>query len=260
MIFFFSATGNSRWVARRLAEATGERLTDMAEALHKRLTGYPVAPDEKIGFVTPVYGWDVPPVVETFIKRLELENYSGNYIYLAATCGDDTGRMWQQFSRLLRRKGWHPYFGQAITMPNTYVCLPGFDTDSPSVTDEKLERSTASVDAIRRRIESLSEGSGDMLPGHLPWLKTYVLGKLFRHFLLTDRPFHTGTSCTGCGRCAHLCPLGNISMEQGHPHWRGKCTGCLCCYHHCPKHAIRWGLSTLHKGQYYWEKCQHQKK
>ena len=33
MIFFFTGTGNTRYVATRLAEATGERLVSIAEAV-----------------------------------------------------------------------------------------------------------------------------------------------------------------------------------------------------------------------------------
>ena len=56
MIFYFTGTGNSLWVAKALSEALGEQLVSIADELHKEKDGwvYPVRPDEKILFVYPV--------------------------------------------------------------------------------------------------------------------------------------------------------------------------------------------------------------
>ena len=53
MIFYFTGTGNSLWVAKALSEALGEQLVSIADELHKEKDGwgYPVRPDEKILFV-----------------------------------------------------------------------------------------------------------------------------------------------------------------------------------------------------------------
>ena len=56
MIYYFSGTGNSLYVARHLADALGERLCPMT---------FPASTDDKvIGLVFPVYGWGIPNVVE----------------------------------------------------------------------------------------------------------------------------------------------------------------------------------------------------
>ena len=36
-------------------------------------------------------------------------------------------------------------------------------------------------------------------------------------------------ACTGCGLCAEKCPLGNIELTDGLPHWGEKCTQCMAC-------------------------------
>ena len=55
MIFYFTGTGNSLWVAKALSEALGEPLISIADELRKEEEGlaYPVRPDEKILFVYP---------------------------------------------------------------------------------------------------------------------------------------------------------------------------------------------------------------
>ena len=87
MIFCFSGTGNTRWAAECLAEATGERLTLMTdEHTHCTLT-----PNERIGFFFPVHGWQPPRLVRNFIRRLTFSSeqpLASHYCYALVTCGD----------------------------------------------------------------------------------------------------------------------------------------------------------------------------
>lgn len=49
MIFYFTGTGNSLWVAKALSEALGETLISIADELHKKEVGlvYPVRPTKR---------------------------------------------------------------------------------------------------------------------------------------------------------------------------------------------------------------------
>lgn len=254
MIFFFSSTGNSQLVAHRLGTCQRECVVDMAESLHQGRTVFSIGNNERIGFVMPVYGWDIPPVARHFVETLTLENYKKQYTYLIVTCGDDTGKTWNRFSNLLRKNHWHLDFGRAIIMPNTYVCLPGFDTDNDSLAQKKIRQGLADLALTAQQLQKRETGFSMMHPGSCAWLKTYVLGRLFHRLLITDGLFHVTEKCTGCGRCAKTCPLHNISIEKARPRWHHNCTGCLSCYHHCPAHALRMGIFTKSKGQYCLEK------
>lgn len=90
MIFYFTGTGNSLWVAKALSEALGEPLVSIADELHKEKDGwvYPVRPDEKILFVYPVHSWGPAVSVTHFISRLTLNGYTGQSVYSISTCGD----------------------------------------------------------------------------------------------------------------------------------------------------------------------------
>ena len=50
MIFYFSATGNSKYVAQRLAGATGERLVFLRDAVRSRAYHYDLGRQERLGF------------------------------------------------------------------------------------------------------------------------------------------------------------------------------------------------------------------
>jgi len=68
----------------------------------------------------------------------------------------------------------------------------------------------------------------------------------FRWFLRhrADRFFRADRKCNGCGRCAEVCPVGDIKMIDGHPQWQGHCEQCYACFHWCPQQAIQYGRSA----------------
>lgn len=245
MIFYFSGTGNSAWVARRLADGLGEQAFSIAGAEESPA----LQKGERVGFVFPVHAWGPPRLVLQFISRLQMERPS--YLYFVCTCGDDTGHTAQVFERAIRRKGWKCQAGYSVTMPNTYVSLPGFDVDSKEVAAQKVRRAVARVDFICEELSRrASTAPFDCHEGTLPFTKTYVLRPFFHAFLMSPKPFHATDDCIGCDRCAKACPVHNISMSDHRPCWGADCTHCLACYHACPKHAVRYGKMTDAKGQY----------
>lgn len=250
MIYYFSGNGNSLHVARHLADALGERLSPMTLSL-------PLQEDIEgaIGLVFPVYAWGIPNVVEKFIREILHSPKRGvksrrGYIYAVMTCGDDMGYADKVLDKaLLSVCGKTLDAAFSVQMPNTYVCLPGFDVDSDTLCKEKLEKEETAVKEIaafvseRRSVRRLTRGS-------FPWTKTYILRPLFNRFLLTDKYFRVDTSrCVSCGRCRKMCPVGNIILDEV-PVWQSHCTGCLACFHACPYHAINFGSMTQKKGQY----------
>lgn len=48
MIFYFTGTGNSRWVAEALGTAFDERLVSIADALNEGKNAYPLGEREKV--------------------------------------------------------------------------------------------------------------------------------------------------------------------------------------------------------------------
>lgn len=261
MIFYFSGTGNSAYVARRLGQALGDsRLTDIARAL----TGggslrYDAAPGEAVGWVMPVHCWGVPPIMARFMRQCSITAEAGAYSYLVATCGDDTGLIAAQWRRLLPR----PLQGHAaysVQMPNTYILLPGFDTDPAALEQSKLQAAPARIAHIAARLRQRPD-EDDTVSGSLPWLKSRVLYPLFVRFMLSDKGFHADPeACNGCGLCQRQCPAANITLDasagearQGaarQPRWHGHCAMCLRCLHACPRRAIQYGHQTQSKRRY----------
>jgi flavodoxin len=67
MIFYFSGTGNSKHIADRLANCTGERLVFMSESVLEEEEVYEIGEEESVGLIFPVYWYSIPTIVERFI-------------------------------------------------------------------------------------------------------------------------------------------------------------------------------------------------
>ena len=247
MIFYFSGVVNSAWVARKLAEKLQDEVLPIAKEINTEKLYVPMK-GERVGFVFPVYGWEPPKIVLEFIRGMRME--TPDYLYFVCTCGDDTGKTSHIFTQAIEKKGWHCHAGYSVTMPDTYVCLPGFDVDGEDELKLKKNNVVARVDFIGEELSKrVIMEKYNCFEGTFPTIKTYVLGWLFRKFLMSPKPFHATDACISCGLCEKRCPVHNIKVE-GKPQWGRDCTMCLACYHACPQHAIHYGNRTKNKGQY----------
>lgn len=249
MIFYFSGTGNSKWIARQLAQRLGEECIFIPDALREGRNEYRLGKGEKIGFVFPVYSWSPPGIVLQFIRQLSLVNYYSHYLFYVCSCGDDIGLTDSVFKKEVKKKGWRCSAAFSVTMPNNYVLLPGFNVDSKEVEKEKLQNSIGRVKQIGQWLQEEKEICS-YHEGSFAFIKTRLINPLFTKWQMSPKGFHAQQICIGCKRCQSVCPMKNISIKDGRPVWGDVCTSCLACYHICPQQAVQYTKRTIHKGRY----------
>ena len=253
MIFYFSGTGNSRWVAEQLAQLLGDKLVAISHAMAVQEYEYTLAGGEMLGFVFPTYSWGPAPVMTDFVKRMRVNGYSADtFCYMVTSCGDDIGLavdVWRKALGAIKCNA-----AYSVQMPNNYILLPGFDVDSKPIEDEKKSKAVARVETIARNIKQRINAV-DVVEGGFAWLKTRVIYPLFSRYSMNDKKFKIDAAkCTRCGACVKNCPVQNITMKQGEtPEWHGKCAMCLSCIHRCPLRAIEYGTATQKKGRYFFK-------
>lgn len=241
MIYYFSGTGNSKWVAETLAIATKDKARDIATLQHGDggvITAYA---GDCLGIVFPIYAWGAPKIVEQFCNRIRCE--SGAYVYAVCTCGDDAGRAMDRLKRVLPiRAAW------SIAMPNNYV--PGFDVDT-------VEEVRFKINAARERLPEIAHAVTERASeynvhtGAGARVKTAVFHPLFNVFAQSTKPFFVTSDCTACGLCARSCPSDTIEMRDGNPVWTQRsCLQCMRCINRCPAKAIQYGKATRKRGRY----------
>lgn len=68
MILYFSGTGNSRYVAKKLAERTEDTLVSINERLRRRDAGH-IDSERPLVFVCPIHDGRIPDIVTKHILR-----------------------------------------------------------------------------------------------------------------------------------------------------------------------------------------------
>ncbi len=258
MIFYFSGTGNTKWVAQQLAEATREELIYIPDELRKGDFSYTLKEGERLGFCFPTHGWQPPRIMRDFIRKSTFKTSAEHYVFAVTTCGDDMGYAMRILNKELKQKGMVTDAAFAVKMPESNVCFSFLHLDKPERERQKIEQAKVTVAHIADVVKSREKGIEELIKGPIPFTYTYIIGAYYNKHLITDGKFWVDKdACISCGLCAKLCPVDDI--EELPPRWKhdGSCTNCLACYHHCPQQAIHWG--KMKRGQYYFNRREDRK-
>ena len=234
MIYYFSGTGNSQWVAEQLALATGDCAINLIECEPPK-----TVEGQTIGLAFPVYAWGMPEPVTTFAKQLM---GTPAFAFGVCTCGADAGNTMEKLCRVFSI---HSQY--SIIMPNNYVI--GSNPDSSEVIRQKIFHAKERIEDISQMI-ARHQSESNVEKGRLAWLKSSFVHYGFEHFARTTKPFYVTDSCISCGLCAKNCPTKTISIVDGKPVWGTKCYQCTSCINRCPVQAIQYGKDTLKRGRY----------
>lgn len=241
MILYFSATGNSRHVAERIAEATG----DVALSIEKSGNEIVLSEGETLGLVTPTNWWELPVLVRRFIRRMTVTCRPA-YAFVVATYGSVAGAIGADAKRELAKRGISMNAAFGVKMPDNWT--PIFDLSDPvrvAAINEKAERI---IDTVIERIKTREQGNH--IKYKMPHFVRWFTDPLLEHERQT-KYFRVEDSCIGCGLCAAKCPVKAIEMRDKRPVWNvERCALCLGCLHRCPKFAIQYGNNTKEHGQY----------
>lgn len=249
MIFYYSATGNTAFAARYLANALKQKAIDLIR--HAEEIPLPKE-EEPIGIMFPIYCWGIPPVVTRFIEQRLLPSVSKErYLWGVCTCGDEAGTAMRGFNSFIEHgRGRKADALWSLIMPNTYVLLPGFDIDSPEVETAKINNAPVRLNEIAEKIKERAVDVYDVKEGSLPRLRSAIF-PVFKKWGVNTSWWHVSADCIGCGKCAIVCPASNIKMTDSRPLWGNNCFSCCACYHCCPTNAISYASFTKGKSQYH---------
>ena len=85
MILYFSATGNCKYAAARIAAAMGQDTVSIVDCIQRGEYSFS---DDSIGIVSPTYFWGLPSIVKEFLEKAA---FNTDYLYFVSTYGTTPG-------------------------------------------------------------------------------------------------------------------------------------------------------------------------
>ncbi len=243
IIYFFTGTGNSLYIAKKLAEKLSNcELVPISKIWQQ---DSPIVVAERIGLIFPVYGFGLPAIVYEFLNKLN--THLADYIFTIITSGGgSSGASLSQVKKLLKKQSKRLNAGFSIQMPINYI--PMYNIPSEGAQIRMFEKASIILNNIYEVIKS-NQSKIRREPFSVI-LKP--INKLFRNRVnKLDKDFYVNINCDSCEICEKVCPVGNIKIVDGKPEWQHKCQQCLACIHFCPQKAIQYGKNTANRERYH---------
>jgi ferredoxin len=230
-IFCFTSTGNSLYVAKKIAEKTGGNVLPMN-------TDPGVIDDDVIGFVYPVYYWKLPRITDRFIRELRIENKDA-YVFAVGTYGGAAPGVNNIIRKLMREKGLDLSYGSYVKLVDNYIPMY-HPKDSENLQRKAEERIAEIAEAVSRREKNRITKD--------TFLNSISFSAMAGED--SDKFFSVADTCNGCGICEKICPVKNITMEEDRPVFHHKCEHCFGCLQNCPSLALEWKEKTKGKKRF----------
>ena len=250
-IFYFSGTGNTWWVAMRIAEQLGVVGVDTSvysiEALCPARANTVIRQVDAVAFAYPVYGSDIPGPMKMFMGELAPVSHKETLVFCTQWLWSGDGA--RVATELIGGKGYVVKWAEHFLMPSN-LSLPMFPIPLHSnkaavknrflrFSEHRISKLTQKItkgQTFRRGFNSVSQLSGFLQ--RAPY-RRYLENKWGSSITVSKE------LCVACGLCVRLCPTKNLVMDNGHAVAGHTCAMCLRCYNFCPQTAI------LYKGRHH---------
>ena len=247
MILYFSGTGNSKYVAKRIADALGDEIVNLNDRIKASDTSS-IETGERVIIVTPTYAWRIPRVVRDWLLKTEL--HGAKNVWFVMTCGSEIGNADKYNRELCAEKAISCMGTAQIVMPENYIAMfkaPRADEARKIVAqaEPSIDRAIAAI----QRNQPFAPTRNNLYDRFMSGL----VNPIFYKFFVKANAFTVSDACIGCGQCARRCPMNNVTLKDGKTVWGRNCTHCMACICYCPVSAIEYGKKSIGQPRYHFE-------
>jgi NAD-dependent dihydropyrimidine dehydrogenase PreA subunit len=238
-LYWFSGTGNTLLAARAMRDKF------MAAGIKVNLVRIEdtdpgdIDPRHTIGLAVPVACQSTYPLVWDFVRKLPKTN--GTKIFLIDTLAKVSGGIVAPMGKNLAAKGYKPIGAKEIIMPTNFLCKNVDEVKNQACVEIGLEAARQFAHDLTANRSVWKQSS------FIQWvIYCTSVGKMTWWFMRKLMKMHADPdTCTKCGLCEKLCPVGNISVKDAPPLFANKCQACQRCFAFCPTNAIQIGKKNL---------------
>lgn len=246
ILFYFSGTGNTKWVADRIKErfefyGSTLKLSNIELNEDNNINDY-----EYLVIGMPIHAKSAPRIVSDFIKQLPRAEYAIKCI-VYSTQNAKTGSAVDYIEKLLKVKGYNVIVKACILMPNNYRFISK-KVKIEENTEELMNKAICDVKQLV--IDFINVDKTKITSSIIIQTLDRMASNVFYKSLSTmSKSMTSSDECTKCGICLRNCPVGSITFENGHALFHSKCIICLRCIYICPVNAIKYNGRKIDQTQ-----------
>jgi NAD-dependent dihydropyrimidine dehydrogenase PreA subunit/flavodoxin len=247
---YFSATGTTEkivtGIAEKIAQNHGEKVTvrnfdfTLPEARKKILS---FDKDDLVIAGVPVYAGRVPNVLLKFLNTISGNGATAVAVVLYGNRHYDDALL--EFKDILESKGFNVIAGGAFVGEHSFSMTLGANRPD----EQDMAKAGDFAAKIHDKIETADESPPVVVNGNKPYRAYYRPQDQNGNFtsILKVTP-KTNGACIGCKRCAEVCPMGSIDLDDVSK-ITGICIKCCACIKKCPV-----GAKYFDDENYLWHK------
>ncbi|MBO7215315.1 MAG: EFR1 family ferrodoxin [Clostridia bacterium] len=246
MVLYFSATGNTEFIAKEIAKRTSDECVNLLNRV-KNQDFSPINSEKPFVICAPVYVCEIPRFMAKYLKKA---TFTGNKnVYFILTSGGYCGPSGILLKKIFKRKKMICHGHAEFKMPRNYVVSDSYPMLAKEQVEERITASYSELDKIANEILL----GGTLTARHVNIFETLItvpFNPVWCKLKLKAKDFYVEDSCKGCGKCEKLCPLNNVSIVDKKPQWGDNCTHCMACIANCPTKSVQYGAITKNKEAY----------
>lgn len=237
--FYFSGTGNTRFVVRYLIDKLSENFeTEVYDITQKSDFKRELSTADIVLIAFPIYGSSPPIPIRNFVLKNNTL-FKGKKVAIAETQYFFSGDGSASLGRTLEKYGAVVEFAEHFNMPNNLSDGAFFKVRNGDELNEIIDKTKRRMDVFankivadkrfRRGFNPVSHAVGYFC--QRKWWRRKESQK--RSQIKINR-----AECAACGKCVKNCPVGNLMLKEGSIVGKNKCVFCYRCVNLCPKKAI----------------------
>ena len=255
VIYYFSGTGNTWWVAQELKKNLSSKKNNVEVFSIETLTLEEIISQVNncdhivLGF--PVYGSTAPKLFLDFINNLPFAQNSQT-LTVFSTQALASGDAAYHVGKKLIDKGYSLRQAAHFRMMNN-LHIPQFKFYPPKNDQRVNDLHNKSLPKINRLSDKINNNKSYITGKHS--LGT-ILGKFQRKNVdkfidkVSSQFYINSSTCINCDKCQRICPTQNIVKTENSYLFDTNCNFCMRCYSQCPQAAILIGAESIDEEKY----------